>query len=935
MLAPECVGGGGTIGIVHDDGSLENGYSGNPAVVNMLTMVDLFTPPGPGHQYTQVCIAWTRGGTGAETLNFEIVFYDDDGPGNAPGTLLASLPATSAGIPAFPAGQFYDYDVSAVQNIVSGLDGDIYIGARWDPIAGVFLAADESAGTPLGSGQVFFDTGDPLDDWEPIAGGFTNYRSMLIRAEVVPTDLILLKTASTDGTCGPTNAIDVAPGTDVTYCYRINNTDSITLSLHDLDDSELGSLFSGLAADLGPGDTVTVTTSSVPITQTTVNTATWTAYNAGPTDVVTATAIATVNVPPPSITVDKTVGTEDGVCATTDSIGVGSGTDVYYCYEVTNTGLITLALHDLDDSELGTILSGFAFDLGPGASVDTVAAGLTLSATITETTVNTATWTAYNAGPTDVAVASDSATVNIIPPSITVDKTVGTTDGVCATTDLIDVASGTDVYYCYEVTNTGPITLALHDLVDSELGSILSAFAFDLGPGASVDTVAAGLSLSATITETTVNSATWTAYNAGPIDVAASSDTATVLVAAPEPLVCNGPMVGFENGIPSDWVVADNEGIGLVWTYIEDSGELANYTGSSGNAATASSDAFGPAEFDTEMWSAPFDLTGVVSATLEYQVNYQNLANLDFLDVDISTNGGTSWTNLLSWNEDHGSFRSAPGELVSLDLSAYTGQSGLILRWHYYDPNSGDWDWYAQVDDVTLDCVLPGQARLAVAHLAPFASGAGTAVTVTLNSMPVLTNVEFADSTGYLTVTAGTYDVEIIPAGTVTPAITATVDLMDGMDYSAIAIGDGVNQPLELLALLDDNSAPPTGTAKLRIGHLAPFASVITDTLADVRLQDGTVVLNDVPYGTVDTGYSVVLPAGTYDLKITNADGSITLIDHRPVTLNDGDILSVFAVGEGTNQPLGVFAWPSNQPGFLLPLGVDVYLPAVFKLFTP
>jgi len=121
-----------------------------------------------------------------------------------------------------------------------------------------------------------------------------------------------------------------------------------------------------------------------------------------------------------SIELDKTVGTTAGVCATTDEIVVPAGyggTDVYYCYEVTNTSDITLTHHDLDDSELGTILSGFEFDLGPGASVDTVAAGLELSATITSNTTNVATWTAYISGTEVMAYAMDAATVTVAPPT--------------------------------------------------------------------------------------------------------------------------------------------------------------------------------------------------------------------------------------------------------------------------------------------------------------------------------------------------------------------------------------------------------------------------------------------------------------------------------------------------------------------------------------
>ncbi len=91
------------------------------------------------------------------------------------------------------------------------------------------------------------------------------------------------------------------------------------------------------------------------------------------------------------ISLSKTAGTDPNVCAPTDTIMVTQGTDVTYCYEVTNTGLVTLTLHDLEDSELGVILSTFNYSLTPGASIF-----LTQTATLYNTTVNTATWAAYN-----------------------------------------------------------------------------------------------------------------------------------------------------------------------------------------------------------------------------------------------------------------------------------------------------------------------------------------------------------------------------------------------------------------------------------------------------------------------------------------------------------------------------------------------------------
>jgi hypothetical protein len=176
-----------------------------------------------------------------------------------------------------------------------------------------------------------------------------------------------------------------------------------------------------------------------------------------------------------------------------------------------------------------------------------------------------------------------------------------------------------------------------------------------------------------------------------------------------EPLVCNGAAVGFDVGPPPDWTVIDNEGNGLVWADLATCGEAGNFTNGSGDCACASSDIFGAAGYDTEMWSPPFDTTGQFIVQLGYTVNYQNLASLDFLDVDVSTDGGGSWDNVLSWNEDHGGFRAPPGEDVMIDISAVAAnQPSVIIRWHYYNPNAGDdYDWYAQIDDASLFCDIP------------------------------------------------------------------------------------------------------------------------------------------------------------------------------------------------------------------------------------
>jgi hypothetical protein len=374
---------------------------------------------------------------------------------------------------------------------------------------------------------------------------------------VVNPSINITKTVGTDSaTCATTNDITIANGTDVYYCLTIENTGDYTLTQHTLSDPALG-LDVTFPFSLAPGAVVPVTNEvltsvlglpaafgPVALIEDTMNTIVFTASQSAVS--VSDSSSAMVNVVNPSISVTKTVGTEAGVCASDSTLTVTGTTTVYYCYTVQNTGDITLPLHSLVDSDLGALLGpDFAYDLAPGASVDTVAAGVTISTSLSVTTTNVATWTAY-VDDSISAMATAEATVNVLPepmPSITLAKTVGTEMGVCASGSTLTVTGTTTVYYCYTVTNGGDTTLTHHDLVDDQLGSILSGFAYSLAPGTSVDTVAAGLTLSATLEMTTTNIATWTAYISGTEISAMATNMATVNVLPDTPVTPSTPTI--------------------------------------------------------------------------------------------------------------------------------------------------------------------------------------------------------------------------------------------------------------------------------------------------------------------------------------------------------------------------------------------------------
>lgn len=207
------------------------------------------------------------------------------------------------------------------------------------------------------------------------------------------------------------------------------------------------------------------------------------------------------------------------------------------------------------------------------------------------------------------------------------------------------------------------------------------------------------------------------------------------------------------------------------------------------------------------------------------------------------------------------------------------------------------------------------QANVAVLHLAPFDSVIeNTAVDVVINGQPTFTNVLYKDFVDYTELPAGDYDVDIVPVGASDPAISGSFTLEDGVFYSVAAVGNVLDQPLELLVLVDnDGQNPSAGNLAARIAHTAPFAADSADTEVSIRTDGGDIVagLVGVPY-KADSGF-LELPEGEYNLKVASNDGSVNYIDPLAAMLPAGASLTLYAIGDGKNQPLGILAFPLGE----------------------
>lgn len=188
------------------------------------------------------------------------------------------------------------------------------------------------------------------------------------------------------------------------------------------------------------------------------------------------------------------------------------------------------------------------------------------------------------------------------------------------------------------------------------------------------------------------------------------------------------------------------------------------------------------------------------------------------------------------------------------------------------------------VDNATAN---PGNvARVRVLHASPDAP----AVDVRVNGGLAFADVAFEEVTGYAALPAGTYNVKVEPAGAGGAGpnvIDANLTLAAGMDYTVVA--KGLLASIAPAVLVDDNSAPAAGSARVRFFHGSPDAPAV-----DIAVTDGPVVFPNVPFGGSLAGE---VPAGTYDLEARAAGTTFVALTLPGIALEAGKVYSVFATG--------------------------------------
>jgi hypothetical protein len=225
---------------------------------------------------------------------------------------------------------------------------------------------------------------------------------------------------------------------------------------------------------------------------------------------------------------------------------------------------------------------------------------------------------------------------------------------------------------------------------------VTGAYEFDVPAGATYAVTATAVypGYKPTTANVAVGTAPVTANVAVPVD--AGCTAAGYAGSLTAPIVTEA----FDAGIPAGWTI-NNRTTGGGWSFT-DTGGRGNLTGGSGGFAIVDSDKLGSGvSQNTELVSAPLDLSGQSAPVLRFNSDYNHLGST--ASVDVSADGGTTWTTAWTLTAS----KRGPST-VDVPISAVAGVSGALVRFRY----TGSYAWWWEVDNVqvlNLNCApVPG-----------------------------------------------------------------------------------------------------------------------------------------------------------------------------------------------------------------------------------
>ncbi|MER5755349.1 carboxypeptidase regulatory-like domain-containing protein [Streptomyces sp. NPDC002088] len=173
------------------------------------------------------------------------------------------------------------------------------------------------------------------------------------------------------------------------------------------------------------------------------------------------------------------------------------------------------------------------------------------------------------------------------------------------------------------------------------------------------------------------------------VDIAVPVD-AEAATAAGYKLQITGSTEPFDSTTapPAGWSVVNADNTAGGWEF-SDPGHRYNRTGGSGGFAIVDSDHIGAGEHqDSSLLSPVYDFSDYTRPRISFDTNYVSY-NGQSAAVDITTDGGATWTTVRTWNTPLGGH-------VEIPLTDYAGAKAVQLRFRFV----ATWGYWWELDNI-------------------------------------------------------------------------------------------------------------------------------------------------------------------------------------------------------------------------------------------
>ena len=198
-------------------------------------------------------------------------------------------------------------------------------------------------------------------------------------------------------------------------------------------------------------------------------------------------------------------------------------------------------------------------------------------------------------------------------------------------------------------------------------------------------------------------------------------------------------------------------------------------------------------------------------------------------------------------------------------------------------------------------------------------------VNVNANGAEILADVDYAQSSGLLTVPEGMYAVILnakLADGTVAEVLSADLDAMTEMEYTAVAVGKVADETLQLKLIANATSDIAEGYTRVQVLHGTSDVGLV-DIYVTAPGDDITDAAPTLSANFLDVSDQLEILAGDYQIRITASGMKTPVFDSGTVTLEAATDYLVSAIPN---------AWTGDSPVALLVALNDAHLVVLDKM---